>query len=509
VKSASDTQEGQIRVGGPAQSDFSEAVERLFQEGRRSPACRLSRRHVTVELGVGMSFVATAAAAAVLLPGGGPFELGLAIAYVAAYAVATRVQFDVGVGYTVPTQLLLVPMLFALPPTLVPLVVAGGLLLGDLPELLTGRRHASRAIQSLGDAWHAVGPAVVLGLAGAFEPDWSDWPIYLAALAAQVTIDLAASTAREWLGRGVAPRVQLGVLGWVYAVDVMLAPVGLLAAFASEGQRYAFLALLPLAGLFVIFARERRARIENALGLSQAYRETSELNARLLETERQARRDREQLIAAASHEMQTPLAVLLGLVDALQTDSLSPQQRSETYETVRRQAVLLRHLVRQFVDYTRLKAGRPLAFHRRPTSIRSIVEEVAEAHGGEAKVELTLPDELPPALIDPDRLHQVIMNLTSNAVKFSPPGERATISASSGPSSLEITVIDRGPGIGPDRLPHLFQESLRLSGENGSPGAGLGLYMARSLTEPQGAHVTVDSSPGAGSRFTVVLPRAS
>jgi signal transduction histidine kinase len=508
VKSASDRQKEAIGVGGSAQADFSEAVEQLLQEGRRSPAHRLSRRHITFELLVGGSFLATATALALLLSGGGPFDLWLAIAYLAAYAIATRVQFDVGVGSTVPTQLLFVPMLFALPPTVVPLVVAVGLALGDLPELLTGCRHPSRAIQSLGDAWHAVGPAVVLALASAFDPAWSDWPIYLAALAAQITIDLAASTAREWLGRGVPPRVQLGVLGWVYAVDVLLAPVGLVAAFASEGQPYAFLSLLPLAGLFVIFARERRARIENALGLSQAYRETSELNARLLETERKARRDREQLIAAASHEMQTPLAVLLGLVDALQNESLSPEQRGEMYDTVRRQAVLLRHLVRQFVDYTRLKAGRPLAFRRRPTSIRPIVEEVAAAHGGEAKVELSLPDDLPPVLVDPDRLHQVIMNLTSNAVKFSPPGERATISASSDASSLEITVVDRGPGIEPDRLRHLFQESLRFSQDKGSPGAGLGLYMARSLTEPQGAHVTVATRAGAGSRFTVVVPRA-
>jgi two-component system sensor histidine kinase KdpD len=315
---------------------------------------------------------------------------------------------------------------------------------------------------------------------------------------------------REWLGRGVAPRVQVSVLGWVYAVDVLLAPVGLLAAFASEGQSHAFLLLLPLAGLFVIFARERHARIENALGLSQAYRETSELNARLLDTERAARRGREQLIAAASHEMQTPLAVLLGLVDALQTrESLSAEERGEMYETVRRQGILLRHLVRQFVDYTRLKAGRPLVFHRRPIGVREIVEEVAEAYGGEAKVELSLPNELPAVLVDPDRLHQVIMNLTSNAVKFSPPGERAAITARSDGSSLEITVVDRGPGIGPEKLRHIFDESWRWSADNGSPGAGMGLYMARSLTEPQGARVTVVTSPGAGSRFTVVLPHAT
>src|SRR5207244_8369168 len=140
---------------------------------------------------------------------------------------------------------LLVPMLFELPARAVPLVVMAGLLLGDLPDYLAGRRHAARAIHALADSWFAVGPALVLAVAEVDGPAWSDWPIYLGALGAQLACDIGASIARESLGRGVKPSVQLGVLSWVHIVDVLLSPVGLLAAFASLHGRYAFLLLLP------------------------------------------------------------------------------------------------------------------------------------------------------------------------------------------------------------------------------------------------------------------------
>jgi signal transduction histidine kinase len=113
-------------------------------------------------------------------------------------------------------------------------------------------------------------------------------------------------------------------------------------------------------------------------------------------------------------------------------------------------------------------------------------------------------------MVDPDRLHQVLMSLVSNAVKFSPPGSPVTITTSSSGQSVEISVSDHGPGIDPLDLPGLFDEGRR-AGEpaNGGPSTGLGLYLARSLTEAQGGRIEVSSSPGEGSRFTIVLEQAS
>jgi signal transduction histidine kinase len=457
----------------------NEAVE-LLEEGRSSGARILDRRQTAAELLVGGAFVVAAAAMAFLMTSGREFRPGVALVFVLAYAAATRIQFEVGAGYSPPTQLILVPMLFALPQQIVPLAVAAGLLLGDFPDFVAGRRNGVRALKVLGDSWHAIGPALVLGLAGAESPAWEDWPLYVAALAAQVGCDLVAATLREWLGRGIAPRAQIGALAWAYAVDVLLAPVGLLAAFASEDQSFAFLLLFPLAGLLVILARERQARLDNLVDLGRA--------------ERRATRAREELLASASHDMQTPLAVMLGLVDSVGSDPEMPSdQRTRIYSTMRRQTLLLRHQVRQFLDYTWVKSGRPLTVSPRSADVLPIVEEVAGAQSGFGPIEITAEGDLPRAVVDPDRLHQVLMSLVSNAVKFSPPGLPVVISVSSSDESVEIAVSDRGQGIEPDDLAKLFDE-------------GLGLYLARALTEQQAGRIDVQSRPREGSRFTVVIP---
>jgi signal transduction histidine kinase len=488
---------------------FGEDVERLLEEGRSAPPLRPSARRLAAELLIGGGFVAAAVAMPLALHPQRPFSAGLAAALVLAYALASRVQFDVGPGYTAPTQLFFFPMLFALPPVYAPLLVACGLILADLPEYLLRRRHPLRAIHVLGDSWHALGPALVLAAAGEPDPSWSDWPLYVAALGAQFAADLGASIAREWLGRGVRPAVQLGVLRWVYAVDTLLTPVGVLAALAAPQTEYAFLLLLPLPALMVVFAHERRARIDSALRLRDAYRERSELSEQVLATERAARRSREELIAAASHELQTPLAVLVGLMEALEDGSSLPhQQRREGWARMRRQAVLLRHLVQQFVDYTRLKAGRELALDPRPTDVGPVAQSVAEAWRGQGEIDLDLPEDLPMALIDADRLHQALMNIVSNAVKFSPPGARTTITGRATELAVEISVTDEGPGIAPAQLPGLFSELTVTGAAAEAPGAGLGLFMARTLLERQGGTIDVASSPGKGSRFTLVLPRA-
>jgi signal transduction histidine kinase len=362
-------------------------------------------------------------------------------------------------------------------------------------------------VHALGDAWHSVGPALVLALFASGGPEWSSWPIYVAALGAQLFVDLTTSTARELLGRGVTPKIQLGVLAWVHLIDVVLAPVGLLAAFASVSQRYAFLLVLPLAALLVVLARERRARIENALDLSRAYRETSELNARLLDTERRARRQREHLIAGASHEMQTPLAVMLGLNEVLSNRDLPYEERAALHSAMERQLMLLRHLVRQFIDYTRLKSGDRLATDPRPARLAPIVKQVVDVQRGDTPFEVQLPEDLPPAVVDPARLREILMNLVSNAVKFSPPGAPVRITASSDTDSIELAVIDRGPGVRPSEEGEIFVETAESNADH-APGAGIGLYMARVLSESQGAELRVKSEPGRGSRFEVVLQRA-
>jgi putative nucleotidyltransferase with HDIG domain len=250
--------------------------ERLLEESRERASRRLGRPELLAHLVVGLAFLLAATALAVAGGGGESMPWGLALVLTACLVVFERVEFDVGAGYTVPTQVVFVPMLFLLPLAWVPLLVAAGLLLGRLPAILARHTPPQRALLALGGAWFALGPALVFVLADVTGPSWGDWPIYLAALAAQFAFDLGASVAREWIGLGVPPELQLRVMGLVYVVDALLAPIGLLAAFAAEAQgRYAFLLTVPLVGLFAVFARERRGRVQQAITLSSAYRRTA------------------------------------------------------------------------------------------------------------------------------------------------------------------------------------------------------------------------------------------
>jgi putative nucleotidyltransferase with HDIG domain len=204
---------------------------------------------------------------------------------VAAYAFVARAEFPTGAGYTVPTQVILVPMLLLLPTPTVPLLVALALLLTTLADSLRGRVARERALVSVADAIFALAPAAVLVIGGAQTPDWSDWPVYLAAFAAQLVFDAAISVTRVWACLGERPRNVLAELRMTQNVDALLFPVGLLAAFAAADQPYAVLLVVPLAGLFTIFAGERTARVEQTIELSGAYRGTALLLGDVIEAD--------------------------------------------------------------------------------------------------------------------------------------------------------------------------------------------------------------------------------
>ena len=273
-------------MGPEVDQDPDPAFQALVEDWRNHAAEPPSAREGLAEAILAASFTATAIALVLLLPSIHPGPPpALAAALLAAYVLASRVEFCVAGGYTVPTQLVFVPMLFALPLGQVPLYVAAGIVASRLPEYVRNRRHGLRAVSALADAWHAVGPAAVIALAGVSEPSWHACPVLAGALAAQLACDAGASTFRQWLGCGVSPRVQLPMLRWAYLVDVLLSPAGLLAAFASQSERYAFLLVVPLVGLLDVFARERTARIDHALELGRAYRGTALLLGDVVEAD--------------------------------------------------------------------------------------------------------------------------------------------------------------------------------------------------------------------------------
>jgi HD-GYP domain-containing protein (c-di-GMP phosphodiesterase class II) len=274
-----------VTIFGDLRAGVSPAVEELLEGFDSSGPAPLTARARRVEWAAAAAFLAAAVPMAALLPALHEPSVPFALALVAAYAVASRIRFAIGYGFTVPTQIVFVPMLFLLPVGAVPLFVAAGIALSNLPDYLTHRSHPSRIVLALGDSWHSVAPALVISLGGVAEPGLSDWPVLVAALAAQLAVDFGASTLREWLGLGISPRLQPGLLGWVALVDVLLSPLGLLAALSAAGAPYTALLVLPLCGLLAIFAIERKARVAQALELSRAYRGTTLLLSDVLEAD--------------------------------------------------------------------------------------------------------------------------------------------------------------------------------------------------------------------------------
>lgn len=254
----------------------------------------------------------------------------------------------------------------------------------------------------------------------------------------------------------------------------------------------------------------QRALVEQAaarVALALANTELREVVSRF-EADEEAAHFREELMAAVSHDMQTPLAVLLGSIRALESgDDLSPRERGQLYERMGRRGLQLRILVQQFLDYSRLGAGRPIVVRPALTDIRFSLTRLEADIAGRRPVTVDFPHDLPPAWVDPDRLDQVMANLVSNALKFSPAGSPITVEARSTPDTIEIMVADRGQGMNPGDLATVFEKFHRGAGTEGIPGTGLGLYVSKAVVEALGGRLLAASELGRGSRFTVVLRR--
>jgi putative nucleotidyltransferase with HDIG domain len=260
-------------------------AQRVIEERRARRLSRLASRDRTTLIVSAALFMVVAGAMTVLIPSQrSPSFLTVAL-LVVLYAVTFRCEFEVGTGVAVPTQLFLVPMLFLLPTGWVPLAVAAGIILGSFVSYTRGELGLGRVFVRVVNAWHAVGPALVLGLAGEGPPSLEDWPLYAAALAAQFVFDFASAAAREWAVLGVPPRIQLRAMTLVYLIDFGLAPIGLAVAFAAQGNVAGVLLALPLVVLLRVFSRERRVRIDHELELRDAYRGTAFLLGDVIEAD--------------------------------------------------------------------------------------------------------------------------------------------------------------------------------------------------------------------------------
>jgi HD-GYP domain-containing protein (c-di-GMP phosphodiesterase class II) len=263
------------------------APDPIDDELVREARARLSRRFGRRErLGFALSGIAALAAGvatALFLHAGAPFHPLTVALFVLVYAAVLHVEFEIGPGSAFPTQLVLVPMLFAIPLGAVPLAVAAAFVL----RRLTMRKPLTleRLLPLFGNSSHALGPVLVLAVAGGTPLRWSAWPVYALALGAQFAFDFGNAAGSGHLAHGTPIRTVARFMRWTFVVDASLAPVGLAIAFATRTQPALVVLVLPLVGLLRHFAHERQRRIDHALELSAAYRGTAFLLGDVVEAD--------------------------------------------------------------------------------------------------------------------------------------------------------------------------------------------------------------------------------
>jgi PAS domain S-box-containing protein len=231
---------------------------------------------------------------------------------------------------------------------------------------------------------------------------------------------------------------------------------------------------------------------------------------RALAEVREAMQHRSRFYASMSHELRTPINAIIGYTELLMDQIYGdiPETQREALERVRRAASHLLELVNDVLDLSKIEAGK-LIIEPEPVNVLALIrdleatmEPLARTHDVEIGFHFD-PSCEEPISTDPRRLRQILMNLLSNAIRY---GEGAPVDVRCERSgSVRIAVQDHGPGIAPERLHDIFDEFVQI-GVTESGGTGLGLPIARALARSLGGDVTVDSAPGEGSTFTVILP---
>ena len=222
------------------------------------------------------------------------------------------------------------------------------------------------------------------------------------------------------------------------------------------------------------------------------------------------------MLSVVSHELKTPLtSIRMGvhLVLEERIGPLTPQQ-NDLLVAVRDDAERLNRIVENLLDMGRIESGRAM-MDLRPTPAREIVAEATDAqaaayHDRGVTLSVDVPAGMPDVLADTGRIGHVFSNLLSNALRYTPPGGRVTVSAESdGNGQVRFTVADTGAGIAADQLARVFDRFYRAPGQPANTGAGLGLAIAKEIVDAHGGDIAVQSHEGQGSAFTFSLCRAA
>jgi signal transduction histidine kinase len=223
--------------------------------------------------------------------------------------------------------------------------------------------------------------------------------------------------------------------------------------------------------------------------------------------ERRVQRAKADFIANASHELKTPIAALSGYLEMLE-DEEDEEYRAKFLDEMRGQTERLKGLAQTLLDLSRLDAN-AVTFRSEEVYLEDLLHDLRREFGFTGRpLDIKAEENVPPVEADPNQLHRTLTILVDNAIKYSEEGSPIALELSRENGHAVVGVTDRGCGIPPGEIPHIFDRFYRAEGSSRADGTGLGLALAKEITDHMGGEIRVDSRPEAGSTFSLLLPLA-
>lgn len=229
-------------------------------------------------------------------------------------------------------------------------------------------------------------------------------------------------------------------------------------------------------------------------------------NAKLYEEIKQLNIQKDEFIGFASHELKTPLTTAMGYVQLIENE---PEMTPEFISKIKKQMKRLSAIIADLLDISRIQAGR-LDLEFRRTSLKELVKNSIEALGPAANthtIECELPVEDFTVMIDERKMEQVLVNILSNAIKYSPKSNKVLLRTIVLGGDVQISIKDYGPGIPGEHIDKIFKRFYRVSHTgNNAEGLGLGLYISQGIIEAHAGKIWAESEPGSGAEFYISFP---
>jgi PAS domain S-box-containing protein len=325
------------------------------------------------------------------------------------------------------------------------------------------------------------------------------------------------------------PLIRVMTTGYP-VLEAEITPAFIRASFAEHSQREMVEALGPrsficvplvssgkiLGALTLVTSGSGRRYDEADLSLAADMARRAAIvveHARLYHEAQHATKARDDVLAVVAHDLRNPLnTVTMAISLMLENTPVERTQERRQVEIVRRAADRMNRMIQDLLDVKRMESGR-LAIDLQPEEVDVIINDMIEmlrplAVGSSIVLESSVPVGLPPVLADSARIQQVLSNLVGNAVKFTPREGRITVCAEQVGSEIRFGVIDTGPGIPPEQVPHIFGQFWQASSSD-RRGIGLGLAIAKGIVEAHKGTIWVESHVGLGSTFYFTLPTAT